>query len=99
MNRVRIASNKIHAFARITHFMNLLKSKSIMHACVNAQFNYLLVWIIIAKKYSNRIKHLHERCLRIVYSVYASSYEELLYKDDSVSVHHKGLQTLPVAAA
>ena len=65
----------------------------------NSIANYLLVWIIIAKKYSNRIKHLHERCLGIVYSVYASSYEDLLYKDDSVSVHHKGLQTLPVAAA
>ena len=37
------APNKIHALARITPFMNLLKKKSIMHVFVNVQFIYCLL--------------------------------------------------------
>ena len=43
---------------------------------------------------NNKIKHLHERCLRIIYNDKQSSYEELLIKDGTVSIHHRNIQTL-----
>ena len=43
---------------------------------------------------NNKINRLHERCLRIIYSDKNSSFEELLLKDRSVSIHTKNLQVL-----
>ena len=40
-----------------------------------------------------KIKHLHERCLRLIQNDKLSSYEELLEKDGSVSVHHTNIQS------
>ena len=40
------------------------------------------------------IRNLHERCLRLIYNDKNSSYEELLTKDGSVSIHHRNIQTL-----
>ena len=43
---------------------------------------------------NNKIKHLHERCLRFIYNDKHPSYEELLIKDGTVSIHHRNVQTL-----
>ena len=43
---------------------------------------------------NNKIKHLHERCLRLIYSDKKSSYENVSEKDNSVSAHHKIIQVL-----
>ena len=45
---------------------------------------------------NNKINCLHERCLRIVYSDSVSSFEDLLDKDRSVSVHVKNIKTLAI---
>ena len=49
-----------------------------------------------SRKNNNKIKHLHERCLRLIYSDKKSSYENLLEKDNSVSIHHKNIQALAI---
>ena len=43
---------------------------------------------------NNKINRMHEKCLRIVYNDIASSYEELLQIDNSVSVHHRNIEIL-----
>ena len=43
---------------------------------------------------NNRINNLHHKSLRILYKVKKSSFQELLQKDKSVSVHMKNLQYL-----
>ena len=45
---------------------------------------------------NNKITHLHERCLQLIYSDKSSSYEELLKRDGSVSIYHKNIQTTQV---
>ena len=45
---------------------------------------------------NNKINRLHETCRRIVYSDNVSSFEELLHKDRSVSVHVRNIKTLPI---
>ena len=43
---------------------------------------------------NNQINRLHERCLRIVYNDKQSSFNELLEKDGSVSIHMRNIQIL-----
>ena len=77
--------------------MTLGEKKIVMNSFFNAQFNYCpLIWMLHSHKNNNKIKHLHERCLRIIYSDKKSSYENLLEKDNSVSIHLKNIQALPI---
>ena len=46
-----------------------------------------------SRQNNKKIKHLHERCLRLIQNDKLSSYEELLEKDGSVSVHHRNIQS------
>ena len=49
-----------------------------------------------SRQNDNKIKHLHERCLRLIHNDKLSSYKELLEKDGSVSIHHKNIQSLAI---
>ena len=42
----------------------------------------------------NKINSLHERALRITYGDRSSSFENLLKKDNSVSIHHRNIKAL-----
>jgi hypothetical protein len=88
-------SQKLHALARISNFMDEGKRKIIMKAFFSSQFSYCpLVWMFHNRSLNNRINRLHERALRIVYKDNVSSYDELLEKDNSIRIHHKNLQIL-----
>ena len=77
--------------------MTLEEKEIVMNSFFNAQFNYCpLIWMLHRRKNNNKIKHLHERCLRLIYSDKKSSYENLLEKDNSVSIHHKNIQALAI---
>ena len=43
---------------------------------------------------NNKINSLHERVLRITCGDRSSSFENLLKKDNSVSIHHRNIQAL-----
>ena len=49
-----------------------------------------------SRKLNHRINRLHERALRIAYSDYISSFEELLIKDKSTTIHQKNLRVVAV---
>ena len=42
------------------------------------------------------MNRLHEQCLRIVYNDKKANFNELLAKDDSVSIHHQNLHKFAV---
>ena len=91
------ASSKLKALARIAPQMDIGKRKILMYAFFNAQFSYCpLTWMFHSRKLNNKINKLHERCLRIVYNNNTPSYEDLLEKDSSVSIHIQNLQTLAI---
>ena len=48
------------------------------------------------RRLRNRINHLHERCLRIVYADEISSLKDLLEKDNSPTIHQRNLQILAI---
>ena len=47
-----------------------------------------------SRKLNERINHVHERALRIIYKDFNSSFQELLIKDNSLNIHHRNLQKL-----
>ena len=64
-----------------------------MNSFFNAQFNYYhLIWMLQSRSNNNKIKHLQDRRLRLIYNEKRSSYEDLLKKDGSVPIHHKNIQ-------
>ena len=68
-----------------------------MKAFIEFQFeNCPLIWMFCARNLNNRINHLLEMSLRIVYNDYESSFQELLELDNSVSVHHRSVRLLAV---
>ena len=88
-------SKKLHALARISPFMSTKKLRILMKAFIESQFGYCpLIWMFHSRNINNRINHLHERALRIAYKDFNSSFQELLEKDNSVTIHHRNLQKL-----
>ena len=55
-----------------------------MKAFIESQFAYCpLIWMYCQRSSNNRINHLQERTYRS-----ESTFEDLLKKDNSVSIHH-----------
>ena len=88
-------SLKLHALARVSHFMSHDKLRLLMKAFIESQFSYCsLIWMFHSRLLNNRINKLHERALRIVYNDHVSSFRELLHRDKSFSIHERNLQKL-----
>ena len=66
-----------------------------MKTLTEFQFNFCpLIWMFQSKRLNNKINNVHKNALRIVYSDYKSTFQELLNKDTYFSVHHKNIQSL-----
>ena len=66
-----------------------------MKAFIESQFNYCsLLWMFHNRSMNNRINAIHERALRLVYDDNESSFEQLLRRDNSFTIHEKNLQRL-----
>ena len=91
------ASQKLHALSRVSQYMNTNQRKLVMHAFISSQFGYCpLVWMFHSRKLNNRINRIHERSLRIVYNDKVSSFEELLNRDNSFTIHERNIQALAI---
>ena len=68
-----------------------------MKAFIESQFSYCpLLWMFCSRKLNRKINFIHERALRLVYNDYTSSFENLLKKDNSVSIHHRNIQRVAI---
>ena len=68
-----------------------------MKTFIESQFNYCpLIWMFYSRTINNKIDRLHERALRIVYSDFKSSFEGLLMKGNSLSIHERNMQNLTI---
>ena len=66
-----------------------------MKAFIESQFNYCpLIWMFHNRTLNNRINCIHERALRVAYKDQKSSFEQLLHKDNSFTIHERNLQRL-----
>ena len=66
-NLCKKANKKVRALARATPYMTIEKRKLLMNSFFNAQLNYCpLTWMLHSLCNNNKIKDLHERCLRLI---------------------------------
>ena len=66
-----------------------------MNLFFKSHFNYCpLIWMCHSRENSNKINRLHERCLRIIYNDKKLSFNALLEKDGSVSIHERNIKIL-----
>ena len=78
-------------------FMPYKNRTALMKAFIESQFNYCpLIWMFHSRTMNNKINRIHERALRLVYSDHVSSFDELLKKDRSFSIHHRNIQSLAI---
>ena len=91
------ASQKLHALSRIGRYMTLELRKTTMRSFILSQFGYCpLVWMFYSRKLNNRINKLQERALRLVYEDNISSFNELLDRDESYTIHTRNIQSLAI---
>ena len=84
------ASQKLDTLARTTPYMNIQKRRTIVKSFVTSQFSYcLFIRIFYSRRLNNKINSIHERAPRITYQDNTSTFQELLNKDNSVSIHHR----------
>ena len=85
------------ALSRVIPNMNTAKRCTLLNAFFMSQCNYYhLTWMCHSRAKNNKINHLHERCLRIIYKGMVYTFEQLLEKDSSVPIHTKNLRFLAV---
>ena len=86
------ARQKLNALARIAPYMNIQKRRTIIKSFVTSQFSYCpLIGMFHSRRLNNKVNSIHERALRITYQDNTSTFQELLNKDNSVSIHHRNL--------
>lgn len=91
----RKANNKVKAFCRVINYMDKTKAKLLFNTFFVSCFNYCpLIWMFCGRSGDDAINRVHLRALRTLHDDFSSSFQELLNLDNSVSVHHKNLQTL-----
>ena len=73
--------------------MSLFKKRTYMNAFFNSQFNYCpLIWMCHSRENNNKINRLQEECLRITYNHKPLSFNALLEKGRSVSIHERNIK-------
>ena len=96
-NLCRKVGQKVSALARVSKLLPFNRKRLLLKTFIESQFSYCpLVWMFCSRKLNRRINHIHERALRLVYDDYAGSFDELLHKDKSVSIHHRNIKYLAI---
>ena len=97
INLVKKGNQKLHALARISKFLSEDKLKLIMRTFIESQFNYCpLIWMFHSRTLNDKINKLHERTLRLVYKDDNLTFQQLLEKDKSVTIHERNIQKLAI---
>ena len=94
---IKKGNQKLHALMRISRFLSADKLKLAMKTFIESQFNYCpLLWMCHNRTINGKINRLHERALRVVYKDNKLTFEELLDKDKSFTIHERNLQKLAI---
>ena len=88
-------SQNVSAFTQISNCIAIDERNIRMKAFIASQFSYyFLVWMFCSKKPDKWNKYFTWEGFKITYGDKTSSFNELLEKNNFVSIHHKNLQAL-----
>ena len=87
-------SRKRSALGHIAGYITLKKRRMFFKTFIESQFNYCpLIWMLHSQTMNDKINRLHKRSLRTVYYDESSTFEVLLERDKTFSIHHKNIQS------
>ena len=93
----RKVNQKVHAFGRLGPFLGEQKAMLLFNSVIMSNLSYCpLIWLFCSKGANNEINRTHKRALRALNGDYESTFEELLDKDKSLTIHKNNLQRLMV---
>ena len=93
----RKAGNKLSVLAWLSNFMSFKQRRILLKTFMESQFGYCpLIWMFHSRRVNDKINHLNERSLCIVYKDNYSSYVDFLAKDKSFTIHHRNIQPLDI---
>ena len=96
-NMCKKASAKVTALSRLARVIGFQKKRILMSAFIESQFSYCpLLWMFCSKALDREINNIQKRALRMVYLDYTSTFEELLRKDNSVTIHQRNIQLVAI---
>ena len=76
----RKAGKKIFVLERLPNFMSFKQRRILLETFKESQFAYCpLIWMFYCRRVNNKVNHLHERSLRIVYKDNYISYMDLQF--------------------
>ena len=91
------AGRKLSVLTRMIKYLSFDKKYILMKTSFESQFKYCpLTWMFHSRKLNNKINRLQERALRLVYNDFNSSFQQLLDKDNSFTIHHQNIQSLVI---
>ena len=91
-NKSSMSYSKVDILSRITSRVYWSSNEEDVNDLVVSQFSTWLTCLDFFSNTRNKINHLHERCLFLTYNNKKYSFEKLLKKDKSISVHNRSLQ-------
>ena len=91
------ADRKLTILGRMFRYLTFDKKRILVKTFFESQFKYCpLVCMFYGRQVSNRINKLQERSLRMIYQDNITSFEELLEKDKSFTVHQNNIKQLMI---
>ena len=88
-------NNKVKAFSRAVRYVEPQKASLLYNSFILTNFNYYpLIWIFCGKTTNDKVNSVHKRALRVLLNEYTSSFQELLYRKEEVTIHEENLQKL-----
>ena len=97
LNIIKKVDSKLSALSRLTKFMTLQKKGTLYRAFCESQFKYcFLTWTFHVRKTYCKINRLQESALRLIYNDHISSFEELLSKEGTFTIHEQNIQNLAI---
>ena len=80
---------------RVSKYLTREKLRLLLKSFIESQFNYCpLIWMCHSRSLNKKINKLHERALRLVYKDKNLTFEQMLEKDGSFTIHQRNLQKL-----
>ena len=91
------AGKKLNALSRLCKLLPFNKRRILLNAFVMSQFaSSPLIGMFCDRTLNSKINALHYRALKLVYCDNESSFEELLIRDKSITVHHRNIHYLAI---
>ena len=91
------ANRKLTAISRYASFLTHDQLRTTIKGFVESQFSYCnLAWMFHSRKLNHKINKVQERGLRLLYGDYKTTFEQLLLRDGSFTVHQRNIQSLMI---